>query len=93
MNFEEITQITAKRINEYMTEAINADSKGIADMFHNAAWGARTLWFELCTKMDLDLRKKDKWLGYELTEKIDKQYKEFKQLTDRERVPLLRSPE
>ncbi|HHU1429914.1 TPA: hypothetical protein ACUAF0_003217 [Escherichia coli] len=28
-----------------MTEAVNTDSKVVAEMFHNAAWGVRTLWF------------------------------------------------
>ncbi|EAM4686774.1 hypothetical protein [Salmonella enterica] len=48
MNYDEITKITAERISDYMTEAVNTDSKVIAEMFHNAAWGVRTLWFELC---------------------------------------------
>lgn len=38
-NHEYITKITADRIDSYMTQAINADSKGVAEMFHNAAWG------------------------------------------------------
>lgn len=93
MNYEEITKITTERINDYMAEAVNTDSKGVAEMFHNAAWGVRTLWFELCAKMDLDLYKKDKYACYTLREKIDKQNVRFLQLTDRERVPLLKSPE
>ncbi|HCD5415463.1 TPA: hypothetical protein NBX33_004012, partial [Escherichia coli] len=47
MNYDEITKITAERISDYMTEAVNTDSIAVAEMFHNAAWGARTLWFEL----------------------------------------------
>lgn len=39
MNYDEITKITVERINDYMTEAVNTDSKGVAEMFHNAAWG------------------------------------------------------
>lgn len=39
MNYDEITKITTERINDYMTEAVNTDSKGVAEMFHNAAWG------------------------------------------------------
>lgn len=93
MNYDEITKITAERINNYMTEAINTDSKGIAEMFHNAAWGVRTLWFELVSKIDLDTRKKDKYPSYDLSRKIEKQNEEFMQMTDRERVPLLKSPE
>lgn len=93
MNYDEITKITADRISDYMTEAINTDSKGVSEIYHNAAWGVRTLWFELCANMDLDLHKKNKLACYELREKIDKQYEEFKQMTDRERVPLLKSPE
>ncbi|EKP7181551.1 hypothetical protein P4E20_003905 [Escherichia coli] len=41
MNYDEITKITAERISDYMTEAVNTDSKTVAEMFHNAAWGAR----------------------------------------------------
>lgn len=39
MNYDEITKITAERISDYMTEAVNTDSKSVAEMFHNAAWG------------------------------------------------------
>ncbi|MCS7453764.1 hypothetical protein, partial [Escherichia coli] len=39
--------ISAERISDYMTEAVNTDSIAVAEMFHNAAWGVRTLWFEL----------------------------------------------
>ncbi len=53
MNYDEITKITAERISDYMTEAVNTDSIAVAEMFHNAAWGARTLWFELVTKIEL----------------------------------------
>lgn len=49
MNYDEITKITAERISDYMTEAVNTDSIAVAEMFHNAAWGVRTLWFELTT--------------------------------------------
>ncbi|TNS56592.1 hypothetical protein FIC16_26785, partial [Escherichia coli] len=55
MNYDEITKITAERISDYMTEAVNTDSKAVAEMFHNAAWGVRTLWFELVTKIDMDI--------------------------------------
>lgn len=51
MNYDEITKITAERISDYMTEAVNTDSIAVAEMFHNAAWGVRTLWFELVTKV------------------------------------------
>ncbi|MFP5912322.1 hypothetical protein ACLD3V_21305, partial [Salmonella sp. 741265070_HSA] len=54
MNYDEITKITTERINDYMTEAVNTDSKGVAEMFHNAAWGVRSLWFELVTAIDVD---------------------------------------
>lgn len=39
MNYDEITKITAERISDYMTEAVNTDSIAVAEMFHNAAWG------------------------------------------------------
>ncbi|ECC9043655.1 hypothetical protein DPC86_25525, partial [Salmonella enterica subsp. enterica] len=55
MNYDEITKITAERISDYMTEAVNTDSKSVAEMFHNAAWGVLSLWFELVTKIDLDI--------------------------------------
>ncbi|MGQ3665360.1 hypothetical protein [Citrobacter braakii] len=93
MNYEDITKIAAERIDSYMTQAINAESKGVAEMFNNAAWGARTLWFELASKIELDVIKKNKYTNYELKEKFDKQHEIFMQMTDRERVPLLKSPE
>lgn len=96
MNYDEITKITVERINDYMTEAVNTDSKGVAEMFHNAAWGASSLWFELVTKIDIDIRKKNmyaSYASYELSNKIEKQREEFTQMTDRQRVPLLKSPE
>ncbi|HAH5425478.1 TPA: hypothetical protein HH705_004868 [Escherichia coli] len=62
MNYDEITKITAERISDYMTEAVNTDSIAVAEMFHNAAWGVRTLWFELVTKIDMDMHKKSKRL-------------------------------
>lgn len=43
MNYDEITKITAERISDYITEAVNTDSIAVAEMFHNAAWGVRTL--------------------------------------------------
>ncbi len=58
MNYDEITKITAERISDYMTEAVNTDSIAVAEMFHNAAWGVRTLWFELVTKIDIDIHKR-----------------------------------
>ncbi|HIC0565113.1 TPA: hypothetical protein ACWZTH_003909 [Escherichia coli] len=36
MNYDEITKITAERISDYMTEAVNTDSIAVAEMFHNA---------------------------------------------------------
>ncbi|ECK6788090.1 hypothetical protein J9M50_004142 [Salmonella enterica] len=93
MNYEEITKITTERINNYMGEAIKTDSKRVAEMFHNAAWGVRTLWFELVSKIDLDVRKKDRYASYELQNKIEYQKNEFMKMTDRERIPLLKSPE
>lgn len=93
MNYEEITKITTERINNYIGEAIKTDSKGVAEMFHNAAWGVSTLWFELVSKIDLDLRKKNRYASYELQNKIEHQRNEFIKMTDRERVPLLKSPE
>lgn len=32
MNYDEITKITAERISDYMTEAVNTDSKAVAEM-------------------------------------------------------------
>ncbi|EDM9065121.1 hypothetical protein AHU16_22410 [Salmonella enterica subsp. enterica serovar Give] len=89
MNYDELTKITAERIADYMAEAIKTDSKGVAEMFHNAAWGVRSLWFELVSKIDLDIHKKNRYASYELRDKIEKQRKEFTQMVERERVPLL----
>lgn len=90
MNYDEITKITAERINDYMTEAVKTDSKGIAELFHNAAWGVRTLWYELVSHIDLEIHKKDRYASYDLRRRIETQKEEFMQMTDRERVPLLR---
>ncbi|ELX8243530.1 hypothetical protein SK437_004906 [Escherichia coli] len=98
MNYDEITKITAERISDYMTEAVNTDSKTVAEMFHNAAWGVRTLWFELVTKIDMDIHKKNRYASYDLRRKnlrrkIEIQHEEFQKMTEREQVPLLKSPE
>ena len=53
MNYDEITKITAERISDYMTEAVNTDSIAVAEM----------------------------------------QHEEFQEMTEREQVPLLKSPE
>ncbi len=90
MNYDEITKITAERISDYMTEAVNTDSIGVAEMFHNAAWGARTLWFELVTKIDIDIHKKNRYASYDLRRKIEMQHEEFQKMTEREQVPLLK---
>ncbi|WP_410376057.1 hypothetical protein [Enterobacter sp. CPE_E222] len=68
MNYDEITKITAERISDYMTEAVNTDSKSVAEMFHNAAWGVLSLWFELVTKIDLDIHKKNRYASYDFVE-------------------------
>ncbi len=93
MNYDEITKITAERISDYMTEAVNTDSKAVAEMFHNAAWGVRALWFELVTKIDMDIHKKNRYASYDLRRKIEMQHEEFQKMTAREQVPLLKSPE
>ncbi|EOB6147951.1 hypothetical protein ACIU1Y_005508, partial [Escherichia coli] len=41
-------------------------SIAVAEMFHNAAWGVRTLWFELVTKIDIDIHKKNRYASYDL---------------------------
>ena len=93
MNYDEITEITAERISDYMTEAVNTNSKAVAEMFHNAAWGVRTLWFELVTKIDMDIHKENRYASYDLRRKIEMQHEEFQKMTEREQVPLLKSPE
>ncbi|EFY5810020.1 hypothetical protein CT279_000006 [Shigella sonnei] len=93
INYDEITKITAERISDYMTEAVNTDSIAVAEMFHNAAWGVRTLWFELVTKIDIDIHKKNRYASYDLRRKIEMQHEEFQKMTEREQVPLLKSPE
>lgn len=90
MNYDEITKITAERINDYMNEAIKTDSIGVAEMFHNAAWGARSLWFELASKIEIDIIKKNKYQSYELSLEIERQKDEFMKILDRDRIPLLR---
>lgn len=77
MNYDEITKITAERISDYMTEAVNTDSMAVAEMFHNAAWGVRTLWFELVTKIDIDIHKKNRYASYDLRRKIEMQHEEL----------------
>ena len=71
MNYDEITKITAERINDYMTEAVNTDSERVAEMFNNAAWGVRSLWFELVSKIDTDSIKKKGYANYDLRKKIE----------------------
>ncbi|EBZ6776902.1 hypothetical protein GQG94_004602 [Salmonella enterica] len=91
MNYDEITKITAERINDYMNEAIKTDSRSVAEMYHNAAWGVRSLWFELASKIEVDIIKKNKYQQrYELSREIERQKDEFTITLDRERIPLLR---
>lgn len=52
MNYDEITKITTERINDYMSEAVNTDSKGVAEMFHNAAWGGAYISFPVFDSAD-----------------------------------------
>ncbi|KHI93976.1 hypothetical protein PU12_18910, partial [Escherichia coli] len=33
MNYDEITKITAERISDHITEAVNTDSKVVEEMF------------------------------------------------------------
>ena len=76
-----------------MTEAVNTDSIAVAEMFHNAAWGVRTLWFDLVTKIDMDVYKKNRNASYDFRRKIEMQHEKFQKITAREQVPLLKSPE
>ncbi|WP_241371816.1 hypothetical protein, partial [Escherichia coli] len=62
-------------------------------MFHNAAWGVRTLWVEFVTKIDMDIHKRNKYASYDLRRKIEMQHEEFQKMTEREKVYLLKSPE
>lgn len=42
MNYDEITKITAERISDYMTEAVNTDSKAVVVLHsaaHDTIWG------------------------------------------------------
>lgn len=77
MNYDEITKITAERISDYMTEAVNTDSKSVAEMFHNAAWGVLSLWFELVTKIDLDIHKKNRYASYDFRLELSNQVQRF----------------
>ncbi|ECE5745633.1 hypothetical protein DK749_23550 [Salmonella enterica subsp. salamae] len=52
-----------------MAEAINTDSKGVAKMFHNAAWGVQTLWFELVIKNRCRYTQKNRYTSHKLREK------------------------
>lgn len=76
-----------------MTEAVNTDSKSIAEMFHNAAWRVLSLWFELVIKIDLDIHKKNRYASYDFRRKIEMQHEEFQKMTEREQVSLLKLPE
>ncbi|HHW0870017.1 TPA: hypothetical protein ACUSXM_005402, partial [Escherichia coli] len=56
-------------------------------------WGVRTLWFELVTKIDMDVYKKNRNASYDFRRKIEMQHEKFQKITAREQVPLLKSPE
>ncbi|AWT21865.1 hypothetical protein DMP75_26770 (plasmid) [Klebsiella michiganensis] len=49
--------------------------------------------FELVTKIDIDIHKKNRYASYDLRRKIEMQHEEFQKMTEREQVPLLKSPE
>ena len=44
MNYDEKTKITVERINDYMTEAVNTDSKGVAEIFHPLTRNGEGMW-------------------------------------------------
>ncbi|BEG55983.1 hypothetical protein VEV11M_43760 (plasmid) [Escherichia coli] len=50
------------------------------------------MWFELVTKIDIDIHK-EQYASYDLRRKIEMQHEEFQKMTEREQVPLLKSPE
>ncbi|MBF5185285.1 hypothetical protein HQH30_24740 [Escherichia coli] len=52
-----------------------------------------SLWFELVTKIDLDIHKKNRYASYDFRRKIEMQHEEFQKMTEREQVPLLKLPE
>lgn len=62
-------------------------------MFHNAAWGVRSLCSELVAKIYLDTHKKNRYESNELKHKIERQKLEFMKMADRDHIPLLKSPE
>ncbi|EMM4221246.1 hypothetical protein WAD14_004712 [Escherichia coli] len=80
-------------VSDYVTEAVNTDSNSIAEMFHNAAWGVLSLWFELVIKIDLDIHKKNRYASYDFRRKIEMQHEEFQKMTEREQMSLLKLPE
>ncbi|EFI9440992.1 hypothetical protein HIE55_003799 [Escherichia coli] len=41
----------------------------------------------------LDIHKKNRYASYDLRRKIEMQHEEFQKMTEREQVPLLKSPE
>ncbi|TJI24092.1 hypothetical protein C9136_23960 [Escherichia coli] len=45
------------------------------------------------TKIDIDIHKKNRYASYDLRRKIEMQHEEFQKMTEREQVPLLKSPE
>ncbi|MEL3238636.1 hypothetical protein R9R05_00600, partial [Escherichia coli] len=44
-------------------------------------------------KIDIDIHKKNRYASYDLRRKIEMQHEEFQKMTEREQVPLLKSPE
>ncbi len=43
--------------------------------------------------IDMDIHKKNRYASYDLRRKIEIQHEEFQKMTEREQVPLLKSPE
>ncbi|EAS5482221.1 hypothetical protein C1L07_004626 [Salmonella enterica subsp. enterica serovar Anatum] len=87
MTYEEITEQATKTINEFMVRARESDDKYSANLFANAAWGAKIFWRDLAVKMWSE----DRGLNSNIIlKKFNEQDVIFDKLIDRESVPELR---
>ncbi|EIR9204963.1 hypothetical protein LXR96_004563 [Escherichia coli] len=89
MTYEEVTELATVNITYFMDKAKSSEDIYSANLFANAAWGAKIFWRDLVMMM----WKNDNNLHGNLMQEINNQDKVFDTLIDRQSVPLLKDKE
>lgn len=89
MTYEELTDKTSNRVNDFMTNAIKTENESVALLYCNAAWGVVFLWKELANGMLKKELGENYSAHHKLLDAINKQELIFDDLINHERVPAL----